>query len=99
MDSGCFSRHEKQTQFVHIIGGYEPAGYVESCIYDSPLDRYKVVGKYGNSIIIHLANVYLKAPNYKKYTDIKEISRRGKLKRTKKPHHSIFHDFFPLKQP
>ena len=75
----------KQTQFVHIIGRYEPSGYVESYIYDSPLDGYKVAGKYGSSIIIHLANVYLKAPNYKKYTDIKESSRRGKLKRTKKP--------------
>ena len=73
----------KRVEFVHLIGSYEPSGYVESSVLKQPIDGYVVAQEYGGRGMYRLAKKYLKAPNYEKYMNIKEKSVRDKRKRTK----------------
>ena len=73
--------------FIHLIGEYNPSGYVESFDWDGPKDGYELARKTGNSQIISLSYLYLKAPNYEYYKDIKRNSHSFNQKRTRHPTH------------
>jgi len=75
--------NNKRVEFTSLIGEYEPSGYVESYIFNEPMDGYMLAKRYGGPGMYELAQRYLKAPNYDKYMDIKNNSIRNRRKRTK----------------
>ncbi|MGI9548792.1 MAG: hypothetical protein ACR2M7_02270 [Bdellovibrionales bacterium] len=85
-------REYKKVVFTHMVGQYEPSGFVESYIIGrGPRDGFDVANSTGQIKFIKLAQKYLKiSSNYKKYKDIK--LERGK--RTKAPN-SFRNDYHP----
>ena len=84
-------REYKKIIFTHMIGQYEPSGFVESYIIGrGPRDGFEIAKSTGNKKFINLSRKYLRrSANYKKYKDMK--MRSGK--RTKEP--NSFLDYHP----
>ena len=77
----------KNLNFIHLVGEYNPSGYVESFDWDGPQDGYELAKRTGDRRVISLAYRYLKAPNYEYYKDIKRNSHSFNQKRTRHPTH------------
>ena len=71
--------------FIRLIGRHQPSGYTES--YDSgiPKDGYVLANETRSSEVIRMANMYLIAPKYEHYREIKQNHPYPFHKRTSSP--------------
>lgn len=71
----------RRIRYIEIVGEYRPSGYVSSYIFGGPKDGYEIAKSTGSNSVIQRAEMYLVAPEYSKYKEIRRNSPRPDLKR------------------
>ena len=70
----------RRINYIKIVGEYNPSGYVKSYTLSGPRDGYEIADATGSDVVKQYADMYLVAPQYFKYKEIRESSLRPDLK-------------------
>ena len=71
----------RKIRYIRIVGEYRPSGYVSSYTSRGPMDGYEIAKATGSDNVVQYAKMYLVAPKYRKYKEIRRNSPRPDLKR------------------